>query len=110
MRMRTSPEAAKGSSCSAYTDAGPSSFTSALYRGMLSVRAITLKRFFPGDAVHLVRSQAKWLAVDAEPPLPAMNTVREFRQAWKRASMARDRGSRGSLRRTFSMSLRNSLM
>ena len=62
---------------------------------MLSVSAMTRNRFFPADAVHLARSQAKCEAVEEDPPLPAMYTVAELCQASNRRSIAAEISCRG---------------
>ena len=59
-----------------------------------------VEEHYPALKVHLARSQAKWLAVEDEPPLPAMNTVPPAFQASKSNSMAASISTLGNWPRT----------
>ncbi len=69
---RMSPLFMRFLSCSRYTLSQPKSLVKAETRGMLSFRQMARNRGLPSTLVNLDRSQVKWVALEAEPPLPAM--------------------------------------
>ena len=74
----TSPFRKKFLSCSENTPPHPLSFVKALTSGMLSTSENARNLWTASSDTHLLRSQARCVAVEAEPPFPAVKTWHSF--------------------------------